>query len=94
MARALPLKRNPLGVSWRKGVQVSKNNDVVEMIIGETIYPFEKFGSGLYASGGVWHPFERAQQSVHLTAFGVCMLAILAGYVVFFIQVIRKFGGK
>ena len=90
---------------------MSKNNDVVEMIIGETIYPFEKFGSGLYASGdvrslgftdkrmakysgGVWHPFERAQQSVHLTAFGVCMLAILAGYVVFFIQVIRKFGGK
>ena len=27
--------------------------DVVEMKIGETIYPFEKFGSDLYASGSV-----------------------------------------
>lgn len=35
-----------------------------------------------------------AQQSVHLTAFGVGMLAILAGYVVFLFKLLRKFGGK
>jgi len=85
--------------------------DVVEMKIGETIYPFEKFGSDLYASGdirilgftahriakysgGVWNPIARAQQSVQLTAFGVGVLAILAGYVVFLFKLLRKYGRK
>lgn len=89
---------------------MAKNN-VVKMKMGETIYPFEKFGSDLYASGdvrslgftakriakyspGVWQPFERAQQSVHLTAFGAGLLALLAASVVFLFKLLRKFGGK
>lgn len=84
--------------------------DVVELIeTGELIFPFADFYSGgdVRSSGftakriahyspnlDVWHPFEYAQQSVHLTAFGVGMLAILAGYVVFLFRLLRKFGGK
>lgn len=37
---------------------------------------------------------ENAQQSMHLTAFGVGMLAILASYVVFLFKLLRKYGGR